>query len=114
LFEVTIDRRGARLLPWSVVNGGSPREFRVTRLADEGTREYTLPAAGKIWLSGSNDDLAVTTDGTQLIGFNAVTGQVILTRSFPEGVRVLRVDNERVLIVTGRTMMALAFPSTPR
>ena len=114
LFEVTIDRRGARLLPWSVVIGGSPREFRVTRLADDGNREYTLPAAGKIWLSGSNDDLAVTTDGTQLIGFNAVTGQVILARTFPEGVRIMRVDNERVLIASGRTMMALAFPSIPR
>ena len=116
LFEVTIDRRGAKLLPWSVVIGSNPREFRVSRLSDDGTtRDYRLPVAGRIWLSGSNDDLAVTTDGTQLIGFNAVTGEVILSRTFPEGVRILRVDNERLLIAAGdRTMMALAFPSTPR
>ena len=114
LFEVTVDRRGARLLPWSVVLGTNPREFRVTRLGDDGTREYTLPVAGKIWLSGSHDDLAVTTDGTHLIGFNAVTGQVIMARTFPEGVRIMDVGNERVLIAAGKTLMALAFPSTPR
>jgi hypothetical protein len=101
VFDVTIDRRGARLLPWTRVTETGAREFRVTRLTDNGTEELTLPAAGKIWLSGRPDDLAVTTDGKQLIGFNVVTGKVVVSAKYEQEVRIMRVDEGHVVYVLG-------------
>ena len=112
LFEVTIDRHGAKLLPWATRNAATgAREFRITRLTPDGnTKEYPMPGAGKVWLSGRQDDLAVTTDGTNLIGFNVVTGAVLVAQKYPAGVRILRVDQGQVLHTTEKTLSRSDLP----
>jgi hypothetical protein len=115
VFEVTIDRQGARLLPWATRDPATGvREFRVTRVTDSGTSEHKLAGAGKIWLSGREDDLAVTTDGTHLIGFNVVTGKVIVSSSFEKGVRIMSVDQGQVLYAVERTLSRADLPIQPQ
>ena len=69
-----------------------------------------MPGAGKVWLSGRQDDLAVTTDGTNLIGFNVVTGAVLVAQKYPAGVRILRVDQGQVLHTTEKTLSRSDLP----
>lgn len=114
LFEVTVDRLGAKLLPWSTrdpVTGA--RQSRVARLDDFGTREYALPGAGKIWLSGRDDDLAATTDGIHLVGFNVVTGAVVVSQAFERGVQIVRVDKGRVFFQHDGALTAADLPTQP-
>jgi hypothetical protein len=114
LFEVAVDRHGAKLLPWVTRDPQSgAREFRITRMSDEGTAEYTLPGAGKIWLSGRDDDLAATTDGMHLVGFNVVTGKVVVSQAFEKGVRILGVQTGRVTFQHAAGTSAADIPTEP-
>jgi hypothetical protein len=114
LFEVEVDRLGGRLLPWVTRDPQTgARVFHVTRLSDDGNTEYTLPGAGKIWLSGRDDDLAATTDGTHLVGFNVVTGKVVVSQAFEKGVRILGVQKGRVIFQHAAGMSAADIPIEP-
>ena len=111
LFEVTVDRLGAMLLPWATRDAAGTRAFRITRLTPDGnTKEYSMPGAGKVWLSGRGDDLAVTTDGFNLIGFNVVTGAVLVAQKYPDGVKIMSVDQGKVLHVTGKMLSRSDLP----
>lgn len=112
LFEVTVDRLGAKLLPWALRNPAAGSvDYRITRLtADGNSKEYSVPGAGKIWLSGREDDLAVTTDGTRLIGFNVVTGAIIISQTYPAGVKIMSVDHGQVLHSSGKTLSRSDLP----
>jgi hypothetical protein len=114
LSEVTVDRLGAKLLPWATRDPlTGAREFHVTRLNDDGARDYTLPGVGKIWLSDRDDNLAVTTDGIHLVGFNVVTGAVVVSQAFERGVRIVRVDKGRVFFQHDGSLTAADFPTEP-
>ena len=69
-----------------------------------------MPGAGKVWLSGREDDLAVTTDGTRLIGFNVVTGAVLVAQTYPAGVTIMSVDQGRVLHSSNNTLSRSDLP----
>jgi hypothetical protein len=114
LFEVAVDRQGGRLLPWATRDSKTgAREFRVSRLSDGGNTEYTLPGVGKIWLSGRDDDLAATTDGIHLVGFNVVTGKVVVSQAFQQGVRILGVEKGRVIFQHAAGTSAADIPIEP-
>ena len=69
-----------------------------------------MPGAGKVWLSGREDDLAVTTDGFNLIGFDVVTGRVITAQRYPQGVKIMSVDKGQVLHSSGKTLSRSDLP----
>ena len=114
LFEVEVDRQGGKLLPWATRDTQTgARQFHVTRLSDDGKTEYTLPGVGKIWLSGRDDDLAATTDGIHLVGFNVVTGKVVVSQAFEKGVRILGVQKGRVTFQHAAGTSAADIPIEP-
>lgn len=114
LFEVEVDRQGGKLLPWATRDTQTgARQFHVTRLSDDGKTEYTLPGVGKIWLSGREDDLAATTDGIHLVGFNVVTGKVVVAQAFDKGVRILGVQKGRVTFQHAAGTSAADIPIEP-
>ena len=89
LFPVSPDGRKGFLVPWTAVYPDTgARESRVVRLSDDGRQEFTLPTAGKIWLAGT-DDLALMTDGTRLVVFNLLSGDIQLNLLYPSGVTIL-------------------------
>jgi hypothetical protein len=114
LFEVAVDRHGGKLLPWATRDTQTgAREFHVARVSDGGTTEYTLPGVGKIWLSGREDDLAATTDGIHLVGFNIVSGRVVVSQAFEKGVRILGVQKGSVTFQHAGGTSAADLPIEP-
>lgn len=99
LFQVVVDRSGATLLPWIARDPltGNP-QFRVTRVAEDGIKEFKLPAAGKVWLSGRDDDIAITTDGFTVVGFNVVTGAILYAYGYEGGIEILGVTKGTAFI----------------
>jgi hypothetical protein len=115
VFEVTIDRHGAKLLPWATRNPETgAREFRVTRFTENGQKEFKLPAVGKLWLSGREDDLAISTDGFRVVGFNVVTGAIAYAFEYEGGIRILGMDNGAAWIDHKGKEVKLAVPSGPQ
>ena len=99
LFQVVIDRAGAKLLPWTARDPQTGvRQFRVTRIADDGIKEFKLPAVGKVWLTGRADEIGITTDGFTVVGFNVVTGAIVYAYAYEGGVQILGAANGSVLI----------------
>jgi hypothetical protein len=115
LFEVAVDRQGAKLLPWSARNTETgAREYRVTRFDDSGQKEFKLPAAGKVWPLGREDDLAVTTNGFRVVGFNMVTGAINYAYEYEGGIQILGVTNGNVMINAKGKQIKLEIPSGPQ
>ncbi|HEX6163336.1 MAG TPA: hypothetical protein VFZ31_08225 [Vicinamibacterales bacterium] len=114
LFEVTVDRHDGKLLPWATRDRETgAREFRVTRFDASGSKEFKLPAAGKLWLSGLGDDFAITTDGFRVVGFNLVTGAIRYIAEYAGGVRILGVDKGSVHIESNGPVVMLPVPPGP-
>lgn len=115
LFEVTVDRLGARLLPWTVRDPKTgTKQFRVARFADDGLKEFKLPASGKIWLSGRDDDIALTTDGFTVVGFNVVTGAISYAYQYEGGIQILGVTNGTAMINRQGKEVQLEVPRGPQ
>ena len=115
LFEVLVDRHGGKLLPWAtrdVATGA--REYRVTRFADGGTVDFKLPAVGKLWLLGLENDLAVTTDGIRLVGFNVVTGAISYAYEYEGGIQILGIEKGNVLTNSKGKRIKLDVPTGPQ
>ena len=98
LYPVSPDGHGGVLIPWTaIIPGANERESRVVRLSEQGRQEFLLPAAGKIWLSGKEDD-AVMTDGNRLVVFNVLTGEVRWNNFYPTGVKIISVQNGQMIL----------------
>ena len=95
LYPIALDGRGGLLVPWTALLGSETRESRVVRISESGQQEFVLPTAGKIWIAGK-DDLAVMTDGTRLVVFNVLTGEVTWNHYYPSGVRIADVKEGRI------------------
>jgi hypothetical protein len=115
LFEVAVDRLGARLLPWTARDPKTgATQFRVARFADDANKEFKVPAGGKIWLSGRDDDNAVTTDGFTVVGFNVVTGAISYAYKYEGGIQILGVTNGNVMINRQGKEIKLEVPRGPQ
>lgn len=115
LFEVTVDRHDGKLLPWATRDRETgARESRVTRFDASGTKEFKLPAVGKVWLSGREDDVAITTDGFRVVGFNTVTGSISYAYEYEGGIRILGVEKGTVHINYNGKPVKLEVPSGPQ
>jgi hypothetical protein len=115
LFEVTVDRLGARLFPWTERDARTgTTQFRVARFADDGHKEFKLPAVGKIWLSGREDDIALTTDGFTVVGFNVVTGAISYAYKYEGGIQILGVTNGTAVITRQGKEIQLDVPRGPQ
>ena len=99
LFPIESDGQDGYLAPWTMAPGdGEPLESRVTHLTPGGRQEYVMPLAGPI---KQIKDVGAMTDGKTLIGFRLMTGDVLWTRVFPGGVRILPGEGakDRLLVV---------------
>jgi hypothetical protein len=106
LFPIGSDGQDGHLVPWTMSpGGGEPLESRVTHITPGGRQEYVMPVAGPI---KRVKDVGAMTDGKTLIGFRLMTGDVLWTRVFPGGVRILPGEGQKdQLIVVHRTQEIL-------
>ena len=107
-------RRSARRQTAAVVDPQcGDRRARISRRTawrGRGTKEYSLPGAGKIWLSGRDDDLAVTTDGIHLSASTSSPEPWWWSQAFEGGVRILASTGASVLSSTEAVLSAADLP----
>ena len=107
LFPVSPDGLGGWLVPWTTRFVDGSVESRVAHVTAAGHQEIVVAAAGKIWLVGT-DNMAAMTDGRTLVVFNIVTGAAERTETFPDGVKILGVQDHLLLLVTGKEQRQLS------
>jgi hypothetical protein len=107
LFPVSPDGLGGWLVPWTTRFADGSNESRVAHVTGSGHQEISVAAAGTIWLVGS-DNMAAMTDGRTLVVFNIVTGAAERTEVFPDGVKILGVQQHLLLLVTGKEQRQLS------
>ena len=85
VYPIVSDGRDGQLIAWNVRYGveTTPPQPHLVRLSPEGRQDFTVPAIGPI--TPFNKDLAAMLDGTTLVAFHMVTGQIQWTRVFSKG-----------------------------
>ena len=107
LFPVSPDGLGGWLVPWTTRFADGTVESRVARITESGPQEISVAAAGPVWLVGA-DSMAAMTDGHTLVVFNILTGRAERTEVFPDGVKILGVQDHLLLLVTGKEQRQLS------
>ncbi len=107
LFPVSPDGLGGVLVPWTTRFADGSVESWVSRVNASGHQDIRVAAAGKIWLVGT-ENMAALTDGRTLVVFNIVTGGAERTEVFPEGVKIIGVQDQMLMVVTGAEQRTLS------
>ena len=107
LFRVSPDGNKGWLVPWTATFADGSVESRVAHVTAGGHQEIVVAAAGHIWLVGV-ENMAAMTDGRTLVVFNILTGRAERTEVFPDGVKILGVQDHLLLLVTGKEQRTLS------
>jgi hypothetical protein len=107
LFPVSPDGLGGWLVPWTTRFADGSVESWVSRVDGSGHQDIRVAAAGKIWLVGV-ESMAAMTDGRTLVVFNILTGRAERTEVFPEGVKIIGVQDQMLMVVTGAEQRTLS------
>lgn len=108
LFPVSTDGAGGWLVPWTAKFADGTHDSRVAHVTASGQQEIAVAAAGKIWLVGT-DNMAAMTDGRTLVVFNILTGRAERTEVFPQGVQILGIQHQQLVLIIGKEQRTLSF-----
>jgi hypothetical protein len=81
LSRVLPDGHGGQLVAWSARIGRQPVEYTMVRVTDDRLIPFRLPALGETVVG--MEDLAVTTDGRTIVGFDVTSGQILWLHHAP-------------------------------